>query len=261
MPNCFRYSSSLCLADACRRPGSCRCCSTWRARRSASGARSRGCTSSWNSRPPRQQAVRHGDRRSGVIAFSWIDRGDGHDLAGRAGLVDLGQRAVAAVRPPRRRGSVGSKVGAVASARIAPVRGSITTTVPLSASAALTSAASAFCAAHWMSRSIVSRTPSCRRPGRAAGLAARDLVPVRAGLVRSMPSVPARSELSASSRPPSPVPSRPTKPTTAAPSAAVGVDALASWPGRRCRAAAAPRPGPDLGRHLARDVRRTAWSR
>ena len=59
---------------------------------------------------------------------------------------------------PAAPGSDGLKLGAVASARIAPVRGSITTTVPLSASAALTSADSAFSAAHWMSRSIVSRT-------------------------------------------------------------------------------------------------------
>ncbi len=37
------------------------------------------------------------------------------------------------------------------------MRGSITTTVPLSAAAAFTSAASARSAAHWMSRLIVSR--------------------------------------------------------------------------------------------------------
>ena len=93
----------------------------------------------------------------GVMVFSWMTAATVITL-----LVDPGSYTSDSARLPRSwmgaaPGSDGSKLGAVARARIAPLRGSITTTVPLSASDALTSATSAFSAAHWMSRSMVSR--------------------------------------------------------------------------------------------------------
>ena len=83
----------------------------------------------------------------------------GDDLAGAARLVGLGQRRGCRGRPPARRpGRLGSNVGAVAIASRSPVRGSITMTRAAlrTGSAATALRASAFCATHWMSRSMVS---------------------------------------------------------------------------------------------------------
>ena len=59
----------------------------------------------------------------------------------------------------RRSRSPGRTVGAVAIARICPVRGSMTMTLPLCAPVAFTCLAIASWAFHWMSRSRVSRRP------------------------------------------------------------------------------------------------------
>ncbi len=53
---------------------------------------------------------------------------------------------------------MGSKPGELAMARISPVLLSCTMTYPRSALDSFTCSAMAFCAAHWMSRSMVSST-------------------------------------------------------------------------------------------------------
>ena len=65
-----------------------------------------------------------------------------------------------------------ASAGAVASARICPVRGSMTTTLPLSACALATCSEIASCATYWMSRSMV------RRMVVPASASVRELAPV-----------------------------------------------------------------------------------
>ena len=94
------------------------------------------------------------------------------------------------------------------------MRGSMTTATPESALAAFTCAAKASWAAHWMSRSMVSRTSL---PGTALVMRSSGVGIWLSSIPRwnvDDPATPASVRWSASSMPPSPSPSSPAKPMT-----------------------------------------------
>ena len=156
------------------------------------------------------------ERRVGVGLPLVHDGRQRHELARRSGLEHVRERAVPAVRVGGGRGLVGiERRVRCASARISPVRGSITTMVPLSAWDCATRFAMACCATYWMSRSRVSRTVvpvvasvSEFAPGRDHPTAGSALERLRA---RQPPRAgPGTRTRSRRGRPPS----LPTKPTT-----------------------------------------------
>ena len=166
-----------------------------------------------------------GDReRRGGRDLAFLEHGSGgHHLAGRAGLVHLGQRAVGQVRGLALAGTLGSNVGALASARILPSTG-ITTTVPDRAPDSLTFAASASSAGFPLQVPVQGQLHgAARHRGLGRDVSGGDVPALGVPLV-GLAARRAGEHLlvQLSSRPPSGVLSLPTKPTTDAPTPSAG---------------------------------------